>query len=347
VNKSQVTMEGLQDARPGREALPGSKRPARRGGSGQHRRRGGREPRLDDAPRSYYGMPVLNKPVWDAREIAGYFFLGGLAGASSAVALGAELTGKPQLARGAKVAAAGAAALSLAALVKDLGRPARFLNMLRVFKPTSPMSVGTWIFSAYAPAAIVSAASDVTGVLPGVGLAATAGAAALGPALASYTGVLLADTAVPAWHDARRELPFLFVASAATAAAGVGLGCAADGETAPVRYLALAGGGAELAAEALLESRLHPVVGRAYHEGNAGKLLRAAKVLTAAGSLGAALSARSRPVRLVSAAALLAASACTRFGVFYAGVASAEDPAATIEPQRARLQEAQDDDRER
>ena len=80
---------------------------------------------------------------------------------------------------------------------------------------------------------------------------------------------------------------------------------------------------------------------RAYHVGKAGALLWTAKVLVVAGSLGAAVSARSRPLRLAASAALLAASACTRFGVFYAGVASAEDPAATIEPQRARLQKAQ------
>jgi formate-dependent nitrite reductase membrane component NrfD len=89
---------------------------------------------------------------------------------------------------------------------RGLGRPARFLNMMRVFKPTSPMSVGTWILTGYAPAALASAASDITGLLPAVGFAGTVAAAALGPALASYTGVLLADTAIPAWHDARREL---------------------------------------------------------------------------------------------------------------------------------------------
>jgi Polysulphide reductase, NrfD len=348
VNVSKVTTSGLEDARPGREAPPGAKRPARRAGPGGKRRsRRGKRPAAEDEFRSYYGLPVLNAPVWEAREIAGYLFLGGLAGASSVVALGAQLTGRPALARGAKAGAAAAAGLSLAALVADLGRPTRFLNMLRVFKPTSPMSVGTWILTAYAPAAMASATCDLTGLFPAAGTAATGAAALLGPAVASYTGVLVADTAVPAWHDAHRELPFLFVSSAATAAAGLGLACAADGESAPVRRLALLGGGAELAAEQLLEARLEPVVGRAYHDGKAGALLRAAKVLTVAGVAGAVLSARSRPLRLASAAALLAASACTRFGVFYAGVASAGDPAATIEPQRARASRREaDHDRE-
>lgn len=349
MNRSKVTTQGLEGARPGREALPGAKRPVRLPGDGQRRGgRGGRGARrgvaaggrrggaAEEEFRSYYGLPVLKKPVWEAREIAGYLFLGGLAGASSVLALGAQVTGRPNLARGVKTGAAAAAALSLAALVADLGRPARFLNMMRVFKPTSPMSVGTWILTGYAPAAMASAASDITGLLPAAGLAGTVAAAALGPALASYTGVLLGDTAIPAWHDAHRELPFLFVSSAATAAAGLGLACAADDEAAPAVRLALIGGGAELAAETLLEHRLEPVVRRAYHQGKAGVLLRTAKVLVVAGGLGAAVSARSRPLRLAASAALLAASACTRFGVFYAGVASAEDPAATIEPQRAR-----------
>jgi hypothetical protein len=341
VNVARLTTRGLEGARPGREAPAGAKRPARgapgdRGGQAKRGRRGARSA-AEAEFRSYYGLPVLNKPVWEAREIAGYLFLGGLAGASSVVALGAQLTGRPSLARGAKAGAAAAAGLSLAALVKDLGRPARFLNMLRVFKPTSPMSFGTWVLTGYAPAAVASAASDISGLLPAAGTAATAIAAALGPAVASYTGVLLADTAVPAWHDARRELPFLFASSAATAAAGLGLACAADDEIAPVRNLALLGGTAELAAEALLERRLEPVVRGAYHDGIAGALLRTARLLTVVGGLGAAFSARSRPVRLACAGALLAASACTRFGVYHAGVASAENPAATIEPQRARL----------
>jgi len=339
VNSSKVTKRGLEGARPGREALPGAKRPSRRADTGG--RRGLRRDRLDgEQPRSYYGLPVLNKPVWEAREIAGYLFLGGLAGASSLVALGAQVTGRPGLARAAKAGAAGAAALSLAALVKDLGRPGRFLNMLRVFKPTSPMSVGTWILSGYASAATAAAASDLTGIWPAAGRAATGVSATLGPAVASYTAVLIADTAVPAWHDAHREMPFLFVSSAATAAAGLGLICAADSEATPVRRLAVLGATGELAAETLLELRLEPVVRRAYEEGRAGTLLRASKVLSAAGGLAAALGGGFRPVRVAAGAALLAASACTRFGVFHAGVASAEDPAATIEPQRARAARA-------
>jgi hypothetical protein len=339
MNVSEVTRQGLSGARPGREALPGAKRPtgSRAAGQGQDRReQAGGEP-----PISYYGLPVLNKPVWEPREIAGYFFLGGLAGASSLVALGAELTGRPQLARGAKLGAAGAISLSLAALVKDLGRPERFLSMLRVFKPTSPMSVGTWIVSGYAPAALAAAACDVTGRYQAAGRVAAGGAALLGPGVASYTAVLLSNTAVPAWHEARAEMPFLFTASAASAAAGLGLITAADSEVGPVCRLAVAGAVGELAAGELMLRGMDPAVRRGYDHGRAHVLLTASKALAATGAAAAVGSAvtGSRALRAAAGVALLAASACTRFGVFYAGMSSADDPEATVGPQRARLRD--------
>ena len=171
--------------------------------------------------RSYYGQPIINKPVWSSLDIAGYLFLGGLAGASSAIGAAADLRGEQGLARVSKVGAAAGATLSLGALVHDLGRPTRFLNMLRVVKVTSPMNIGAWLLSAYAPATLVSAGSAATGRLRPLGVAGTAGAAVLGPAIASYTGALISDTAVPAWHDGYREMPFAFVGSGAMAA-GVG-----------------------------------------------------------------------------------------------------------------------------
>ncbi|MEU9060760.1 NrfD/PsrC family molybdoenzyme membrane anchor subunit, partial [Streptomyces sp. NPDC048430] len=174
-------------------------------------------------PVSYYGRPVIKAPSWSARDIAGYFFLGGLAGAGSVVAAGAQLTGRGTTAKALKVSSLAAVSLSAAALVHDLGRPSRFPYMFRVFKPTSPMSMGSWLLSGYGPAAGAAALTAVTGRLPRTGAAATAAAAVLGPVLATYTAVLAADTAVPAWHGAHRELPYLFAASATAAAAGMAL----------------------------------------------------------------------------------------------------------------------------
>src|SRR5487761_485881 len=171
---------------------------------------------------SYYGRPVIKEPVWREPDVPGYLFLGGLAGASSVLAAGAQLSGHRDVARVAKVGALGAISLSAVALVNDLGRPERFVNMLRVFKPSSPMSVGSWLLAGYGPVAGAAALSEISGKLPRAGLAATFGAGLLGPAIATYTAALICDTAVPAWHAGYREMPYVFAGSAASAAGGPG-----------------------------------------------------------------------------------------------------------------------------
>jgi len=315
----------------GRHARPG-------GASRNGRGRGGEQFMVPRAEfRSYYGRPVIKEPVWKEPDVPAYLFFGGLAGASSVLAAVAQLTGRPRLARAAKAAGLGGISLSSLALVNDLGRPARFHHMLRVFKLSSPMSVGSWILSAYGPAAGTAALCDITGLLPAAGAAATAGAALLGPAVTTYTAVLLCDTAVPAWHEAHREMPYVFAGSAASAAGGFALLAAPPGEAEPARRLAILGSAVELTAKQFLERRLGPRA-EPYQEGRAGALLRAGEILTAAGLAGAGLSRRSRAGSAVSGLALLAASALTRFGIFEAGRISARYPEYTIVPQRERLQ---------
>jgi formate-dependent nitrite reductase membrane component NrfD len=312
----------------------------RKSRQGRRKRRGERLMVPDAEFTSYYGRAVLKEPTWEATDIAGYLFLGGLAGASSVLAAGAQASRRTELERASKITAISAISLSMVALVHDLGRPERFINMLRVFKPTSPMSVGSWVLSGYAPLAGLAAASRITGRAPRIGAAATAGAALLGPVVASYTAVLVADTAVPAWHDGFRELPFVFVGSGAAAASGLGLIAAPVAEADPARRLAALGAAAELAAMARMEKRVG-LVAETYHQGRAGQLLRAARLLTAAGAVGGTVfGRRSRVAAAVSGAALLAGSACTRFGIFEAGRASARDPKYTVVPQRERLSAA-------
>ncbi|MET7478450.1 NrfD/PsrC family molybdoenzyme membrane anchor subunit [Streptomyces sp. NPDC005648] len=306
------------------------------------RRRRGEQPVVPRAEfESYYGRPVIKAPSWAASDIAGYFFLGGLAGAGSVLAAGAQLTGRRTTATALKVSSLTAVSLSAVALVHDLGRPSRFVNMLRVFKPTSPMSMGSWLLSVYGPAAGAAAASAVTGRLPRLGGAATGVAALLGPAVATYTGVLAADTAVPAWHGAHRELPYLFGASATAAAAGMALVAAPTRENTPARYAAGLAALAETAASTAAERRLG-MVAETWKGGRAGTLLRTARGLTAAGAITSALLGDRRTPAIASGLALLAGSVCTRFGVFAAGTASAEDPKYTVTPQRERLEEPAD-----
>ncbi len=308
----------------------------RSGGTRARRRPKGEQLMVPRAEfRSYYGRPVIKAPSWAARDIAGYFFLGGLAGAGSVLAAGAQLTGRTTLAAAMKVSSLAAVSLSAAALINDLGRPARFAHMLRVLKPTSPMSVGSWLLGGYGPAAGAAALCAVTGRLPRAGAAATAAAAVLGPAVATYTAVLAADTAVPAWHGAHRELPYLFAASATAAASGMALVLAPAQESAPARCAAVLAAVADSVAVRAAERRLG-MVAETYREGRAGRLLRGARVLTGGGAALAALGGRHhRAAAVAGGLALLAGSACTRFGVFAAGLASAEDPAYTVLPQRA------------
>jgi hypothetical protein len=289
---------------------------------------------------SYYGRPILKRPAWKSPDVPIYFWAGGVAGTTAGLAALADATGRPTLRRSSRVVAAGSALVGTAALIHDLGRPTRFLYMLRVIKPTSPLSIGTWILSPFAAMACAAAGSELTGIAPRLGRLAGWGAAALGPILASYTAVLVSDTAVPAWHEARNELPVLFVGSAAAAGGGAGLLAAAVADNRPAARLAVVGAAVELAAGRVLEQRLARLPGgieQAYRAGKAGRWNRAAHALTVAGGVGAVLGRRNRAVSAASGLALLAGSLATRFAVFEAGMASAVDPQHVIAPQRERL----------
>jgi polysulfide reductase-like protein len=287
---------------------------------------------------SYYGRPIIKEPVWKP-EIPLYFFFGGLAGASDLLALGARLTGNERLRVSALYSAAAGIAVSSYLLIKDLGRPVRFINMLRVFKVTSPMSVGTWIFSGEAATTSVAAACQLFGVMPRLRTTAQVFAGVFGPAQATYTGALVAQSVVPAWHEARRELPVLFGTSAAASAGGAAAVFTAPEAAGPARRLAVLGGVVELAASKLMERRLGELVGSVYREGKAGKYSRLAKASTLAGTALMAFAGRRRLGAASAGSLLLAGSLCERFAVYHAGKQSAADPHHTSVPQRQRAAE--------
>jgi hypothetical protein len=176
----------------------------------------------------------------------------------------------------------------------------------------------------------------VTGILPKAGQAATIGAGLLGPAVVTYTGTLISDTAVPAWHAAYREMPYLFAGSAACAAGGLGLLAVRAADAEPARKLAVLGAASVLIAKRQLLNRLGDVA-EPYETGTAGGLFRASEILTAGALAGVVLGRESRAVSALSGASLIAASLLTRFGIFQAGLASARDPRYTIVPQRRRI----------
>ena len=278
---------------------------------------------------SYYGRPILKVTRWKEPHLPAYLVLGELSGALAVVGAVAHATGRRSLARTARIGSAVAAYGGGAFLTAELGRPERFLNMLRVAKPTSPMSMGSWLLSSHSGLISAAAASEVTGLLRGAGTLAGSAAAVTGPLLAAYPGVLLADTAVPAWHSCYRELPLLFAGGAMTAAAAAGLAVSAvradrtDFE--PARRLAILGVAVESAAGYGLEVK-HGLDSEPYRTGDGARMLTAARYLTLGGGVAALAARRSRLAALASAALLLGGGYCAKAGVLRAGKQSAADP---------------------
>jgi formate-dependent nitrite reductase membrane component NrfD len=286
--------------------------------------------------RSYYDRPILKEPVWQP-EIPIYFFTGGVAGGCSLLHGFARLTGQERLAKTALYVGAVADVVSPALLISDLGRPERFLHMLRVFKVTSPMSVGSWVLVVSGGASNTAAALELTGRSRPVKWVAEAVSFLAGPPLTTYTGTLLANTAIPVWHEARRELPSLFGASACASAGAATALFLRPGEAGPARRLAIAGVAAEVGLMELMQRRLG-FVGEVYKQGTAGRLARASKALTATGAgLLALRGERSRAAAVVGGALVLGGELALRWAVFKAGFQSARDPRYVVVPQRARL----------
>jgi formate-dependent nitrite reductase membrane component NrfD len=288
--------------------------------------------------RSYYGRPVLKEPPWKP-QIPFYLFTGGLAGGSSLLHGFAQIRGQHRLARTSLYVGAAADLVSPALLVSDLGRPERFLNMLRVFKVTSPMSVGSWILFVSGSSSNIAAVLKFFGVLKRVRRTAEVVSFLAGAPLATYTGVLLADTAIPVWHEARRELPWLFGASASASAGAAATLLLPPEGAGPARRLAIAGAMMEGAVMNLMVHRLG-FVGEVYKRGAAGRFARVAKASTAAGAALLALRGKkSRTAAIGGSALVLAGELALRWAVFKAGFQSARDPRYTVIPQRERLEQ--------
>lgn len=271
----------------------------------------------------YYDLPLLKAPVW-TWEVPTYFFVGGAAGAAAVLAAAAQLAGvDDDLVRDARWIAAIGAAASAPLLIADLGRPERFLNMLRVFKPQSPMSVGAWTVAAFGGAASAAAfanvvqrntnlpvktAGDVSAVL----------SAATGLVMATYTGVLVGATAIPVWKEHVRLLPVHFGASALGSAVSL-LELRGHRHDA-LNALALGAAIFETVAGAVIETSSDRV-SAPLRDGHSGMLTRLGAVLS--GPI--PLFMRLMGARKGAAVATLAGSLVTRFAWVEAGKASARD----------------------
>jgi formate-dependent nitrite reductase membrane component NrfD len=284
--------------------------------------------------------PFLKPPVW-TWEVPLYFWFGGIASGSAFVALAADLAGDERSAAVARKLALAAVLPAPPLLIADLGRPARFLNMLRILKPRSPMNLGAWCLAAFSATTAAAVAADELGLRR---TARTLGAAnaVLGGYLGSYTGVLLATTAVPVWSRSRVLLGPVFVSTAAaTGSAATRLALTAAGLPArhPTRVALSRLETGAILAELTLSSVNQRRLGRAgevLSNGTAGRLFATAKRLVGAGLvlglLERRLGSRSRDAAGVL---YLAAGLAFRFAWVAAGKASARDDEAVALTARA------------
>jgi hypothetical protein len=203
-------------------------------------------------------------------------------------------------------------------------------------KVTSPMSVGSWLLVFSSGATVTSAALELLGILKPVRVAADVVSALLGGPLATYTGALVANTAIPVWSEARHELPVLFGFSSLASAGAAALLFVPPEDAGPARRLALAGAAGGLATTEVMQHRLG-FVGEVYEQGQAGKFARISKLCVGAGAaLVAARGRRSRLAAAVGASLLLGGELALRWSVFRAGFQSARDPRYTVVTQRDR-----------
>lgn len=289
---------------------------------------------------TYYDMPMLKQPVWEW-DIAAYFYVGGAAGASATLAAAAQLMSPDSMQmlikRGRWIGTVGAA-ISAGFLIYDLGRPSLFINMLRVFRVTSPMSMGSWILSAFSTC-VGGAAILPLGPRLFRPLASPLGLAAglFGLGLSSYTGVLIAQTSVPVWQRSYRTMPILFAASGTAASAALfEFFSWNERELKTIERFGLIAKVAELVTAMILEHHASGIerVGRPLKQGVGGTIWRAGKVFTAVGIALSLIPGQSRSKHIISGTLGTLASLCTRFGIFYAGKSSARDPRASFESQR-------------
>jgi formate-dependent nitrite reductase membrane component NrfD len=268
---------------------------------------------------TYYDVPLLKPPVW-TWEVPVYFFVGGTAGAAAIIGSIAEWSGADSaLACDARWLAAAGGPVSAALLTADLGRPQRFVHMLRVFKPQSTMSVGSWTLTAFSgttTAALVPAFSPV----------AAPAAAVLGAVMITYTGVLIGATAIPVWNQNVGLLPVHFAASAMGSAAA--MLTLLGHHDAAVNDIAVAAAAVETLIGAAIETRETPALAPLRH-GASGWMIRAGGVLSGPVPLLLRAARRNRKWRTVASLAALTGSLLTRLGWIEAGRGSARQKPAT------------------
>ena len=305
-----------------------------------------RVPQIGGPDATYYDRPMLKPSVWGI-DIPLYYFFGGTAGAALTLGAAIQLVsprGRHPLRQVSAIChwtGIIGSTVGAAFLIHDLGRPSRFLFMMRVFRPTSPMNMGVWILAGAAPTAITTGLLvNRTGLAGAVGEATGYLSGLFGAALAGYTGVLVANSAIPIWQQARRWVPVMFMASSASVAASVLEIVCGDKRTHTITTIfGTAARVAEIGATLEVERAVSgvPKVAEPLHKGTTALLWKAATGLTAA-SLGASLwPHRNRRTCLAAGFLGIAGSLLLRFAIHTITNASARDPRASFQRQRNRV----------
>jgi len=297
--------------------------------------------------KGYYQIPLLKEPPW-TWEIPLYFFVGGAAGAAAVVGAIADYTGGDrELVRHARWIAAAGSVISPALLISDLGRPKRFLSMLRVFKPQSPMSVGVWTLVGFSSSSVAAAFAgflrDRYGSSLPLRVLEDGGQAAsllFGLPFSNYTGVLIGATAIPIWNRNPGSLPIHFGASGLSAAVGV-LELVGQRKSRALQALALGAAIFETLEGLYIEARSDDYL-RPLKRGRSGWITRTGGVL--GGPIPAALrfasiftkGKRSRSLRRWASWSSITGSLLTRIGWVYAGHVSARDWKLPLEQPKAK-----------
>jgi len=262
---------------------------------------------------TYYDVPLLKPPVW-TWEVPVYFFVGGIAGGAAVIGSVAQWTGSDgTLVRDARWIAAAGGPASAMLLTGDLGRPERFINMLRTFNSHSPMSIGSWTLASFS-------ATSTSALIPAVSPIAAPATAVLGAAMLTYTGVLIGATAIPVWNTNVGLLPVHFAASGM--AAGAATLTLMGHEEPALNDIAIGAAVVETLIGASIESSDDPALAP-LREGASGWIIRAGGVLSGPVPLVIRAATRNRTWRRVASVAALGGSLLTRIGWIAAGRASA------------------------
>jgi len=282
----------------------------------------------------YYGIPLLKQPAW-TWQIPPYFFAGGAAGSAAVLGMVSRwIGGDRELTRDCRYIAAVGTAVSSVLLISDLGRPARFLGMMRVFKPQSPMSMGAWTLAVFGTASAGAAFAELLNrrfdsmPIRVLGDLSEALSSLSGLPFATYTGVLIGASVIPVWNENVGTLPIHFGMSGLNSAVSILELLGHDNPA--LNTLGMGAAAIETIEGISIEASRKPAM-EPLKRGRSGLITRMGGILSGPIPLALRIASafagprRSRQLRRIAAASSVAGSLLTRIAWVHAGHVSASN----------------------